>query len=411
MKIGLVGTHAGNGAGGQACSGADDRVPRLAKALVARGADVTVYSPQPKGRSSGSADDGYRVVSLPCPVNGVDAPDESDADLAPMMGKFARFLAAQWASDRPDVVNAESWMYGVATQLAADRHDIPSVQSLSQLSGAVQRRQGRHIGPVARGRFERLLARSATRVTAACTEDVLELVKLGCPRSRASVLPEAVDVDEFGHVGPAAAKGDQQRIIAMARELLPHKGLDDLIRAMPRVPLAELVIAGGPRRDQLGLDPGARRLRRLADDVGIGSRLHLTGWVPRELLPPLLRSADAFVSPSWYEPFGLPVVEAMACGVPVVASDAGGMLDTVIHDVTGFLVQARNPHELAKALTQVLRVDLLRNGMGSAGRTRAVSRYGWERIAVEAEVIYERAIADHQGSMAARAAPLGKAVS
>jgi glycosyltransferase involved in cell wall biosynthesis len=411
MKVGLVGTHAVNGAGRQARSGADDRLARLAKALVARGADVTVYSCQPDGWSPDSEDVGYRVVSLPCPVNGVDVHDESDAGLASIMGQFARFLAARWASDRPDVVNAESWIYGVATQLAADRHDIPSVQSLSQLSGAVQRRQGRHIGPVARARFERLLARSATRVTAACTEDVLELAKLGCPRSRASVLPEAVDVDEFAHVGPTAPKGDQQRIVATARDLLPHKGLDDLIRAMPRVPSAELVIAGGPRRDQLGFDPGARRLRRLAADVGIGSRLHLTGWIPPDRLPPLLRSADAFACPSWYEPFGLPVLEAMACGVPVVASDAGGMLDTVIHEVTGMLVPAKNPRMLATTLAEVLQVDVLRNGMGSAGRTRAVSRYGWDRIAVEAEVIYERAIADHRGSMAAKAAPMGKAVS
>jgi D-inositol-3-phosphate glycosyltransferase len=101
----------------------------------------------------------------------------------------------------------------------------------------------------------------------------------------------------------------------------------------------------------------------------------------------------------------------MACGVPVVASDAGGMLDTVIHEVTGMLVPAKNPRMLATTLAEVLQVDVLRNGMGSAGRTRAVSRYGWDRIAVEAEVIYERAIADHRGSMAAKAAPMGKAVS
>jgi glycosyltransferase involved in cell wall biosynthesis len=411
MKVGLVGTHAANGAGDDSRSHAGDRLPRLAKALAARGADVTVYSCQPDGWSPDSEDVGYRVVSLPVPANGVDAHDESDAGLAPIMGQVARFLAARWASDRPDVVHAGAWTYGVAAQLAADRHDIPSVQSLSQLSGAVQRRQGRHIGPVARARFERLLARSATRVTAACTEDVLELVKLGCPRSRASVLPEAVDVDEFSHVGPAAPKGGQHRVIAVAREFLPHKGLDDLIRAMPRVPSAELVIVGGPRRDQLGLDPGARRLRGLAADVGIRSRFHLTGWIPPERLPPLLRSADAFASPSWYEPFGLPVLEAMACGVPVVASDAGGMLDTVIHDVTGMLVPARNSRALATTLAEVLQVDVLRNGMGSAGRTRAVSRYGWDRIAVEAEVIYERAIADHRGFMAAKVASMGKAVS
>src|SRR4051795_13674929 len=108
MKVGLVGTHAVNGAGDQTRPGADDRLARLAKALVARGADVTVYSCQPDGWPPDSEDVGYRVVSLPCPVNGIDVHDESDAGVTSIMGKFARFLAARWASDRPDVVNAES---------------------------------------------------------------------------------------------------------------------------------------------------------------------------------------------------------------------------------------------------------------------------------------------------------------
>ena len=82
MKVGLVGTHAVNGAGGQTRPGADDRLARVAKALVARGADVTVYSCQPDGWPSDSEDVGYRVVSLPCPVNGVDVHDEPEPKCA-----------------------------------------------------------------------------------------------------------------------------------------------------------------------------------------------------------------------------------------------------------------------------------------------------------------------------------------
>jgi glycosyltransferase involved in cell wall biosynthesis len=99
-----------------------------------------------------------------------------------------------------------------------------------------------------------------------------------------------------------------------------------------------------------------------------------------------------FAAPSWYEPFCLPVVEAMACGVPVVASAAGGMLDTVVHEVTGLLVPARNPAKLAKALDEVLRAGALRNGMGLAGRVRVRSRYCWDRVAAEANTTYELAI-------------------
>jgi glycosyltransferase involved in cell wall biosynthesis len=244
-----------------------------------------------------------------------------------------------------------------------------------------------------------------------CTEDVVELIKMGCPRSRISVLPEAVDAQEFASVGLSAVKRVARRIVTVARDLLPHKGLDDLVRALPRLPAAELVIVGGPWRDRLGVDRGVCRLRRIATDLGVSDRLHLTGWVPSERLPSILRSADVFAAPSWYEPSGLPVLEAMACGVPVVATDAGGMSDTIIHGVTGILVPARDSGMIAKAIGDVLQVDVLRNGMGSAGRARAVSRYSWERIAVEAESIYQRAAREHRMLSAAKSAHDCKAVS
>jgi glycosyltransferase involved in cell wall biosynthesis len=350
--------------------------------------------PGTSGPTVVATDRGYRVASVPGP--GADD-YVSDASLAPVMGDFARFLVTQWAAERPDVVHAGSWMYGVAAQLAADRHGIATVQSLPELSGVVHRRQGRHLGPGPRARFERLLARSATHVTTSCSEDVVELARLGCARGRISVLPQAVDTELFSPAGEADLRTSERRIVAIAGNLLPHKGIDTLVDAISRLPATELVIVGGPHRDELNSDPEARRLRALAVDRGVADRVHLTGRLPLNRLPGLLRSADALACASWYEPFGLPVVEAMSCGLPVVATAAGGMLDTVIDDVTGFLVPPRKPVELAKALGEVLHGGVLRNGMGLAARTRARSRYSWERIAAEAQTIYERAADDGRG--------------
>jgi glycosyltransferase involved in cell wall biosynthesis len=110
-------------------------------------------------------------------------------------------------------------------------------------------------------------------------------------------------------------------------------------------------------------------------------------------MPAFMRSADVLVCPSAYEPFGVPVVEAMACGVPVVASSVGGMVDTVVHDVTGLLVSSVTPRTLGLAIRNVLRQGVLRRGMGLAGRARASSRYGLERVARDTEVIYDRVLA------------------
>jgi glycosyltransferase involved in cell wall biosynthesis len=392
MKVGLVGTPP---ALRDADASTGDGSAALASALASRGLDVTVFG----CRSDSGGPDvvdleaGYRVVYMPEPAGVGPTEDLSDADLAPAMGDFARFLADRWATDPPDVVNAGTWIYGIAAQLAADRHGIPSVQTLPELGDVVHRRQGREVGPPTRARFERLLARSATRVFASCTEDVIDLVRIGCPRGRLSVLPQAVDTDLFSPAGPAEHRASERRIVGVARDLLPHRGFDDLIRAMPRLPDTELVIVGGPPHYALDWDPHACRLRSLAIELGVANRVRMTGWVAADRVLQILRSSDVFAAPSWYEPFGLPVVEAMACGLPVVATEAGGMLDTIVHDVTGVHVPARDPVTLGKALGEVLHGGPLRSGMGLAGRVRARSRYSWDRVAAEAETVYERALA------------------
>jgi len=87
------------------------------------------------------------------------------------------------------------------------------------------------------------------------------------------------------------------------------------------------------------------------------------------------------VTVPWYEPFGIVPLEAMACGVPVVASAVGGLIDTVVHGVTGFHVPPRQPDAIAAAVGALAADPALRAELGAAGRQRAETRYGWVRIA------------------------------
>jgi type III pantothenate kinase len=119
----------------------------------------------------------------------------------------------------------------------------------------------------------------------------------------------------------------------------------------------------------------------------------------REDVAALLRSADAVVCVPWYEPFGIVPLEAMACGVPVVASAVGGMIDTVVDGVTGVHVPPRDPERLAEALAPLLAERERRAQHAAAGVERARRLYGWSRIAKATLDVYAR-VARRQGTTA-----------
>jgi glycosyltransferase involved in cell wall biosynthesis len=172
--------------------------------------------------------------------------------------------------------------------------------------------------------------------------------------------------------------------------LVPRKGFETMIDAMRQLPDAELVIVGGPDKSELDTDPEATRLQHLAGQMGVADRVHLYGSVARDEMPMLLRSADVVAATPWYEPFGIVPLEAMACGVPVIATAVGGMLDTVVDDVTGKLVPPRNPGALAQATCTILSQPKVRQRLGESGRKRVCERYTWGRVADDAAILYRR---------------------
>jgi glycosyltransferase involved in cell wall biosynthesis len=112
--------------------------------------------------------------------------------------------------------------------------------------------------------------------------------------------------------------------------------------------------------------------------------------VPRDELPGWYRSADVLACPAWYEPFGLTPLEAMACGVPVVAYAVGGFIDTVVEGVTGHLVPARDHRALATTLRRLLREPSRRMAYATAAVDRARSCYSWRRTAEQLTRLYGR---------------------
>jgi D-inositol-3-phosphate glycosyltransferase len=389
MKIAMVSEHASPLAvlGGTDAGGQHVHVAELSAALARRGHDVTVYTRRddPDLPEEVEAPHGYTVVHVPA---GPAEPLPKE-ELLQHMGPFAQYLDAHWDAYRPQVTHAHFWMSGIATQLAARHLGLPAVQTFHALGVVERRHQGaQDTSPPDRSRLEAMVARAATWVVATCSDEVFELMRMGRSRARTSVVPCGVDKDVFTPDGPIATKTAKHRILSVGR-LVPRKGFDDMIRAMPSIPNAELIIAGGPDHAELASDPEAKRLRALAEELGVARRVHLYGAVARAAMPELFRSADVVACTPWYEPFGIVPLEAMASGVPVVASAVGGMQDTVVHDVTGRLIAPRKPREIADAINPLLRDAFLRQSLGLAGRDRVCARYTWDQVASDAVRIYD----------------------
>ena len=388
LKIAMVSEHANPLAavGGVDAGGQNVHVAALAAALAKEGHRVVVYTRR-ESRTAPTRNRlcaGVTVELVPAGPPAVLAKDE----LLPFIPDFGRYLAERFATDRPDVIHAHFWMSGLAARQAVQNDAVPLVQTFHALGIVKQRHQGDlDTSPASRIDLERELACGVDRVVATSSDEVFELVRLGADHHRLSVVPCGVDVKRFSPRGEAAPRGTRMRLLSIGR-LVPRKGVDDVIRALEFVDDTELVVAGGPRSDQLDADDEVTRLRKVAIDAGVADRVLFVGCVARDAVPALIRSSDAVVCAPWYEPFGMVPLEAMACGRPVVATAVGGLVDTVVDGVTGWLVPPRQPRALAEALDALVGDPGMRADFGKAGRRRVESRYAWSHIAQATAGVY-----------------------
>jgi D-inositol-3-phosphate glycosyltransferase len=381
VRISLVSEHASPLAtlGGVDAGGQNVHVAELARGLARRGHEVTVHTRRDDPRLPVQARFAPGVT-----VHHVDAgPPRAlpKDDLLPHMGELAARLGEEWERSRPAVVHSHFWMSALASLAAARPLGIPVVHTFHALGVVKRRHQGiADTSPPQRLAIERDVAVGVDRIVATCTDEVFEIVRFGADRRRIAVVPCGVDLDLFAPEGPAWSRRPGLRRIATVGRLVERKGVDLAIAALASVPDTELIVAGGPEAAALDADPEARRLRAIAHVAGVADRVTLTGRLGRDEVPALIRSADAVVCVPWYEPFGIVPVEAMACGVPVVASAVGGMIDTVVEGVTGTHVPSRDLDALAATLRRLLDRPALRRRLGRAGAARARERYGWDGV-------------------------------
>ncbi len=358
------------------------RVLSLARSLAAVGHRITIYARKDSGTLPGSA-----IVAPGVTVEHVSAgpagPAEADA-LTAHLPEFGNYLTQRWRRNRPDVAHAYSWTMGLAALAGARGLGIPVVQTFGSLGGAEQRHGLDESPSDARIRLEACIARTADVVLASSAEELADLARLGVPRARIRVVPCGVDTEQFSPDGPVAEHGERVRLLA-AEPLTEPDSLAIAVQALADVPGAELVVTGGPDESGLAKNKARQDLTRMATTLGVGDRLAFTGRVSPDDLPALLRSADVLVSTAPYEPIGLTVLQAMACGTPVVAPATGAARDAVVDVTTGLLLPpgTPSPARLAAVLRRLLASTLRLEAYGIGAADRAKSRYSLQRIARE----------------------------
>lgn len=215
------------------------------------------------------------------------------------------------------------------------------------------------------------LVRAPDHVLAASLE-IAKVAEGLAPGATVEALPNGVDTDFFRRTPPALVR-DERPLLVVPRRLFPKNGVEFFVRAMPRIlqhrDVRAVLIGDGPERD---------RLEALADDLGVTHRMEFLGKQPHAAMPGLLSSGDLAVIPSLMEATSVAALEAMACELPVAASNVGGLPEIVGPD-TGALFEAGDPGALAEAVVGLLGDPDL-PGKGARARRNVMEFWSNDRL-------------------------------
>jgi glycogen(starch) synthase len=218
--------------------------------------------------------------------------------------------------------------------------------------------------------------RQADRIVAQTALEATRLGSLGADPHRIEVIPTPIDLEEFRDLAGRRSPGARLVVLFVGRLYLEQKGLDLLLRALAKLP-RDLM----PDLRLVGEDWGSRpQLVRLASHLGILDRVTMPGRLTR---PEVLReyaSANLFVLPSRFDSFPVVLLEAMAAGLPIIASRVGGIPEVIADGSTGILVPPGDVARLEEAMETALRDAALRRRLGQTG-LGAVGSYSWKRLA------------------------------
>jgi teichuronic acid biosynthesis glycosyltransferase TuaC len=305
---------------------------------------------------------------------------------------FVSRYAIKNIKPKPDLIHAHfSYPDGFGMLWLAKRWNVPLV--ISAL-GTIERKvayEGSHTS----GQIIEAL-NFADRILSVSEDLKLHIVNLGINKNKVIVVPNGVDTEKFKPLGKENARSLlnltlKKKIVLYVGSLRSIKGLDYLIEA------AKDFVDTNTELYLVGRDDGLKKsLMKKAQELNITDFLKFIGPVNHEDIPVWISASDILVLPSLSEGRPNVVLEALACEVPVVATDVGGIPELMINGETGYLVPAKNSLELSKKVDKLLEDEDLRKKMGKLGRISIIQRgLTWEAHAKKTMDIYSELCKAH----------------
>lgn len=289
-----------------------------------------------------------------------------------------------------DLLHSHYWLSGVAAQRLARRWRIPHVTMFHTLAHLKQLANPAESEPKLRLEMERQLIQHTERIVTATQDERRQIIRhYGATAGQVAVIPCGVDLRRFVPQNRQEARAElglkvEQPVLLFVGRLDPFKGPDLLLKAASLMKKkAQVVMVGG----NVAGDPEIEKLRSLACDLRIQKRVSFLGARPQAELPRIYSAADVTVVPSYHESFGMAAVESLACGTPVVATRAGGLMSVIRHGETGYLVP-RCPGFFAECLDSLLNNPATLRNMRAAARP-SILHYSWQNVARSMSEVYE----------------------
>lgn len=362
-------------------------VRELVSSLAQAGIDCRVYTRRWRDDLADEVrvEPGFRVVH-------VDAgpPDLPKEALPDIVDTFTRGVLDHLRHDPVDAIHANYWLSGISGHRIKHELDLPLVSTFHTLARVKAENGDRE--PLSRVAAEADVIGCSDVITASCSAEAEQLQRLyGASPERIEIVPPGVIHAFFSAGEPKGARaalrlGDGPVLLFVGR-IQPLKALDVAVGTLGELdrPSATLVVVGGPSGQSGAVE--LDRCRQLVSDLDLDGQVRFVQPQPHHLLSTYYRAADVVLVPSRSESFGLVALEAAACGVPVVASNVGGLASIVEPGITGVLVDDRSPTSFAAAVATLLDAPDDAAAMGDRAALHA-SDYTWSRTAAHLRRVY-----------------------